>query len=353
MQIKKYVGDNIQDTIFKVKADLGADAIILNTRKIKQGGFLGLFAQKKVEVMATLEEKKDNSTERKTLTEINKLKKIMGDLKLDYQKAINSQRKLPHEIKTVYDYLKKQGLKENINIKLIGEIRQQNEQSKKDVFQLLYKQLKQILGYCEPIRLNSRKKVILISGPTGAGKTTTIAKLAAIFSLKEKKKVGLITADTYRIAAIQQLQTYSEIVNIPLKVMYDKQELKKILINDFASYDLVLIDTAGSNWYDKIQLGYLQNICSNQLIDEVHLLVSMNTKSNDLEVIIKNFAELNPDKIILTKLDETTSYGDIINIKDKTKLPYSYITNGQNVPEDIEEANSERLLNYILGDFND
>jgi flagellar biosynthesis protein FlhF len=193
--------------------------------------------------------------------------------------------------------------------------------------------------------------VIAFIGPTGVGKTTTIAKLAAKFAVEENVEVGLITADTYRIAAVQQLQTYSDIMNIPLEVVYNESELAKNVKANYDDYDLIFVDTAGSSWNDQMQMGRLKKFTELDLVDETHLLVSLNTKSEDLRNIIEYFSHLNPDKMILTKLDETTIYGDIINLNQDYELPYSYITYGQDVPDDIREADSDLLLDYVMGDL--
>jgi flagellar biosynthesis protein FlhF len=178
-----------------------------------------------------------------------------------------------------------------------------------------------------------------------------MAKVAAYFTLEKNKKVALMTADTYRIAAVEQLRTYSNIIDIPFAVCYQSTKLESMLNNQFSDCDLVLIDTPGSSWKNELQLEELREYTSHEFIDEVHLLLSLNTKSSDLYNIIDKFSPLEPDKIIFTKLDETTSYGDIINIKENYQLPFSYLTYGQDVPEDISTAEAENLFDYIFGDF--
>ena len=347
MKVKKYVGDTIQDTIFKVKADLGSEAIILNTRKVKQGGFLGFFASQKVEVMAALEE--ENNQE--TLNEINNLKKMIGNLQENWNNQGSFKNNLPEELRPVYKTLQQQGVNEELNRSLLQQLGGQDVDSKEEILSVLKQQLKAILGDSSPITVGDKQKVVLFAGPTGVGKTTTIAKLAAEFSLKQEKKVGLLTADTYRIAAVQQLKTYSDIVNLPLKILYDNGELSEIINDEYSDYDLILIDTAGSSWNDKMQLGRLKKLAREELIDEVHLLLSLGTKSEDLKSIVEQFSCLNPDKLLLTKLDETVTYGDIVNLRYDFELPYSYITAGQDVPEDIDQASAGKLTELLLGDI--
>lgn len=250
----------------------------------------------------------------------------------------------------LYNYLLDQGVdSRNLNLFLKKLNNSLREDSNKE-----YKiQLKDFLAkYFEansPINLASQQKLVSFIGPTGVGKTTTMAKIAADFAINQDKKVALITADTYRIAAVEQLQTYSKIIDIPFAVCYSGEKLKEMISARFSSCDLVLIDTPGSSWKDDLQLGRLEAFVDRDLIDEVHLLLSLNTKSSDLRSIITKFAALKADKVLYTKLDETNSYGDIINISENYDLPISYLTFGQDVPEDLEMANADKIFEYLFG----
>jgi len=349
MKVKKYVGDTIQDTIFKVKADLGSDAIILNTRKYKKGGFLGLkiFGEKKVEVLAALEDDKSDVSNEKTLEEIDKLKNMLNNMERERKKEGSYEENLSPEIADIYNNLLEQGVKENIAQELIEDLKDDNEEINIDQ---LKNNIKSAIGNPAPINRGQSLKIIAFIGPTGVGKTTTIAKLAAKFALQEELEVGMVTADTYRIAAVQQLETYSDIMNIPLEVVYSEKELKEVINGKFEDFDLIFLDTAGSSWTDKMQLGRLKNFTDKDLVTETHLLISLNTKTEDINKILDNFSTLEPDKIILTKVDEASKYGDIINLRNKYNLPYSYITYGQDVPDDIVEADTNKLFEYLLGD---
>ncbi|HKL76281.1 MAG TPA: flagellar biosynthesis protein FlhF [Halanaerobiales bacterium] len=349
MKVKKYVGDTIQDTIFKVKADLGSDAIILNTRKYKKGGFLGLkiFGEKKVEVLAALEDDNSDVSNEKTLEEIDKLKNMLNNMERERKKEGTYEENLSPEIADIYNNLLEQGVKENIAQELIEDLKDDNEEINIDQ---LKNNIKSAIGNPAPINRGQSLKIIAFIGPTGVGKTTTIAKLAAKFALQEELEVGMVTADTYRIAAVQQLETYSDIMNIPLEVVYSEKELKEVINGKFEDFDLIFLDTAGSSWTDKMQLGRLKNFTDKDLVTETHLLISLNTKTEDINKILDNFSTLEPDKIILTKVDEASKYGDIINLRNKYNLPYSYITYGQDVPDDIVEADTNKLFEYLLGD---
>ena len=348
MKVKKYVGETIQDTIFKVKAELGPDAIILNTRKYKKGGFMGMFGRKRVEVIAALENK--DKTDEKTLQEIAEIKNMVSSLNKQWQSQ-SFVDNLPDELSLLYSHLAKEGINGDFLKNYITDLNKKDIEDLSKIIGITKQRFRKIIGNCQPINTGGERKVAIFVGPTGVGKTTTIAKLAAKFSLEKNKKVALITSDTYRIAAVQQLQTYSDIINIPLEVVYNEKELVQTLNTKFKSYDLVLVDTAGSSWNNKLQLGRLKKIACNDLVDETHLLISFNMKSNDLKNVINKFSQLKPDKFLVTKLDETTLFGDIINVRQEYDLPYSYITFGQDVPDDIDTAKPENLVKYLMGDL--
>lgn len=190
-------------------------------------------------------------------------------------------------------------------------------------------------------------QVIALVGPTGVGKTTTVAKLAAQYALFLKKKVGLITVDTYRIAAVEQLRTFAEIIGIPVEVAFTPPEMKLALAK-LADKDVVLIDTAGRSQKNETQLAELKAFLGVAEPDEIHLVLSATTKAKDLKDCLSRFQEAGFTHLIFTKLDETSSYGGIFNSIRASNRPVTYITTGQNVPEDIEEATSEKLADLLL-----
>lgn len=189
-------------------------------------------------------------------------------------------------------------------------------------------------------------KAVALIGPTGVGKTTTIAKLAAHYALVEKKKVGLLTVDTYRIAAVEQLKTYSQIIDIPVGVAYTQADVLPA-VAQFKDFDLLLIDTAGRSQKNIMQVGELKAMLET-LRCETHLVLSAQTKESDMIEAAERFSAARVDRLLFSKLDETSSYGTLLNVADKTGIPLSYFTVGQKVPEDIEVADGKRLADLIL-----
>jgi flagellar biosynthesis protein FlhF len=206
-----------------------------------------------------------------------------------------------------------------------------------------------------PILTDDRRtgpKVVMLVGPTGVGKTTTLAKIAPVFTHPRtgaQKKVVFMTADLFRIAAVEQLQKYSEILRIPLEVVYAPEEATAA-IRRRQDADLILVDTGGTGQRNENQVSNLAMIARACKPLEVHLVLSATTKNPDLVDIIDRFRELEPQRILITKLDESTKFGNILNMVARSNLPISYITTGQMVPEDIEVATSERLVDLILSE---
>ncbi len=339
----------MQDTIFKVKAELGSDAIILNTRKFKEGGIFGFFAKDKVEVLAGVENQ-ESSNKSKNNKEIQEIKSMLSKLNKNWHED-DFIRSLSETLKKVFNLLLQEGVDRSLARDLIEKMQESNEPEEQ--MEILSNEMKTIIGPPAPIVVNpDKRKIVALIGPTGVGKTTTIAKLAADFVQEKNYKVGLVTSDTYRIAAVQQLKTYSDIINIPLEVVYDEDELAKFLASKYKNFDLVLLDTPGSSWKDKVQIGRLNKLVNKNLIDETHLLLSMNSSRENIEKVIEKFSELKPNRFLLTKIDEATSFGSILNLSYNYKQPLSYFSAGQDVPDDIDVAYQEKLLPLILGDKN-
>jgi flagellar biosynthesis protein FlhF len=194
-----------------------------------------------------------------------------------------------------------------------------------------------------------RRKVVALVGPTGVGKTTTIAKLAANFRLRDGIRMGLVTVDTYRIAAVEQLRTYAEIIDLPMKVVTGPNEMSRALA-ELRGMDLVLIDTAGRSPKDEPRIQELRQLLEEAEVDETHLVLSLTASTRSLEAGVEKFAAAGVTSLILTKLDEALGMGGLLSIARKVPLPISYVTTGQDVPDDIETASARRLSRLILGE---
>ncbi len=214
----------------------------------------------------------------------------------------------------------------------------------------LAEHIEKLIPTAGPIRKTktAAPHVVALIGPTGVGKTTTIAKLAANLQLKEKRRVGLITIDTYRIAAIDQLKKYADIIRANLRVVGSPDDLRNAVasMNDC---DYVLIDTAGRSPNDAMKLSELRNFLASAQPDEVHLVLSMTCSQEAVELAIDRFNNVRADRMIFTKLDEAPHVGMMLNIVRKVNKPVSYLTTGQDVPEDIEDGRGKRLAQLILG----
>lgn len=251
----------------------------------------------------------------------------------------------------LYDRMIQRGVSEALAHDLIDSLPDFKEWSEEARLPLAETALREIIAHRLPeggaIRLTlGRLKAVALIGPTGVGKTTTIAKLAAHFALLENRKVALLTVDTYRIAAVEQLKIYSQIIDIPIAVAYSKEDVVKA-VDQFKSYDLLLIDTAGRSQNNIMQIGELKTLLEDVQC-ETHLVLSAPIKESDMLVAAERFAAARLDRMIFTKLDETSTYGSLLNVADRTGLPLSYLTNGQKVPEDLMVAEPGPLADLIL-----
>jgi len=378
----------MNEAIIKVKSELGIDAVILNSRKIKQPGILGFFKKNVVEVVAAIDEdykietkyskkskiktklepeKTDETTivEPKKNTEmdtkIDKLTMLVENLEKKISSIENSeirenyvtQKKVENNFDKYIKLLTDNDLSEKVSTQIMNQVNKRisvDSNNEKTILNAMKIVIKDYLGEPDEILSNyNEQKVFMFVGPTGVGKTTTLAKLAAKLSLRENKKVGLITADTYRIAAVEQLKTYSEILGIPLSVIYETDEMDDA-INDFKDKDFILIDTAGRNYKDKILKEELEGMLKYIKDPEVYLVLSLVADYKNLVNVIKSYDFIENCKLIFTKYDEAVTFGNILNVKMFANKKLSYITNGQSVPDDIELLNIDVLADIIVGD---
>ena len=222
-----------------------------------------------------------------------------------------------------------------------------------DMLSGVYQKIILKLGQVQPITMekeDKKPKIVLFIGPTGVGKTTTIAKLSSKLILEQKKKIAILTADTYRISAVEQIKTYASILSIPVEVLYEKEEVEKILPK-YKDYDYILVDTAGRSHKNKERMDDLKEFMEgfSQYSISVYLVLSATTKYKDLKKIVALYEDISECNLVFTKLDETDAIGNILNIKLDTGMSLSYISYGQNVPDDIEIMNPQVIAKQVLG----
>ena len=208
--------------------------------------------------------------------------------------------------------------------------------------------LDKTMNFSEGITLNKHGvRIVALIGATGVGKTTTLAKIAARFVLEKNIKAALITADTYRISAVDQLKTYSDIIGLPLEIVYSPDELK-VAIHKHRDKDLILNDPAGRSQHNDYQMKELQDFLAVDKHIERHLVMSATTKNRDAADILDKFSVCSPDRVIFTKADETSSVGLILNLLAEKDIALSFLTNGQSVPDDIIPATPKKLAELLL-----
>lgn len=388
MIIKKYLVNNMNEAMTRIRYELGNEAIIISQRKIRKKGILGFFSKKVIEVTAAVDNessgnKKNTKRDGEKKLDINDsleaIKKVMSRETKSLQKPIkdnsieinsknvddkshSSESNLMNEMnemKKILNTIMLTGTNSNgkselqeklenldLNSEIIEEVISRITLNKKNEDET--EKLKDALAQMININKPKDEHIIVLVGPTGVGKTTTIAKLAGRLSLIEKKKVGLITVDTYRIGAIEQLKTYADIMNIPFSVVFSIKDMEKS-IEDMSECDMILIDTTGRSSKNIMQISELSAFIRKTKSNNIHLVMSSTTKNSDIKTIVEGYKVLNYNNIIITKLDETSTYGSILNIINYAKKPLSYVTTGQNVPDDIKCLNSEEIINLIIG----
>jgi flagellar biosynthesis protein FlhF len=429
MRVKRYVVDSMPDALQKIRSDLGKDAVIINTKEIRSGGFLGFFGKKKIEVIAAIDtngssvspaysqtkpqsarvgaaplnravpgvalldqdrrsdfpEVPDvlgkvelaknehavaasslaytptsaytpqsvNSGEMRQkedllLNEIKQMKEMMRKLSV----SADVEPELPEPLQRIERCLLDQEVDALLVKKMIEQALQYSVSSGEPITeelaqQIIREQLGQLLLSDRSKQISLRTRVVHFVGPTGVGKTTTIAKLAAEQVLKYHRKIGFITSDTYRIAAIEQLKTYATILNIPIEVVFSPQDLTKAF-HQLEECDVIFMDTAGRNFRNEMYVSELNALLKTQGDSETILVLSLTTKYKDMKAITNNFNKFKLDKVLFTKMDETDSYGAIVNLIHDFSLQLSYVTNGQNVPDDISEVNEQHIIDLLL-----
>lgn len=381
MIIKRYVVDKMSEAMVKIKKDMGEEAIIISTKKIRRKGFSGFFRSRVIEVTAAVDRIIDKEADAQNIKD---LKRLIGKKReLMDQKVIPAQipdpaqieskqvpeNNLYEEVQNIKDMmsdlkddmgtivtkgrkkskLETELIENDVNENVVGTILKKIKCIDKDVNE----REKVVIAIKDMVNITQRKndKIIVLVGPTGVGKTTTIAKLAGRFSLIDKKKVGLITIDTYRIGAVEQLRTYADIMNLPIKVVFSINDMEDA-VKDLQSCDVILVDTTGRSSKNAMQISELRAFIDKLKIGNVNLVISCTTKNSDIKTIVKGYSPLNFDNVIITKLDETSTYGSILNIMQSAGKPLNFLTTGQNVPDDIKYVDEDKLARLILGGEN-
>ncbi len=432
MRIRRYTGKDAQEAMIKVKMDLGSEAIILSTRKVRKKGIAGFFTKPLTEVLAAIDEdygakKEASEPAKKTRPAMgtynraaevqpsyapdnrvdsleSRVKQMESMLERIYIKVAKNQqdsngidkqdqnstkgfkptaqpavenikgtevnRNVPPQnspVKSMEETGKKKEdtgayerfrkllsdseVEKTITDKLIEKVKQfvKNHESFEEICAVAEKILQKVLGQPQGIefREDGKPTIVLFVGPTGVGKTTTLAKLAADYSLNRQKKIALITADTYRIAAVEQLKTYAEILNIPISVIYTPQEIKTA-IESHQDKDLILVDTAGRSHKNAGQFSELKMLIQAADADEIFLVLNCGMGRMACREILSQYGFLKKYKLLFTKLDEALVPGIILNARYTTGKPLSYTTAGQSVPDDIEIANIGEIVKSIF-----
>ncbi|NLK78353.1 MAG: flagellar biosynthesis protein FlhF [Clostridiales bacterium] len=314
---------------------------------------------------ASLEEKMKNETKKEVAAENNleeKLESLQNFLEKKLAPEETKKEELLEEpedegfkfMKMIYSVLLENEVDEKYVNQIIDEVEtvRKKGSSVDHMLSSIYQKMILKFGQPQPIELaENAPKLVFFVGPTGVGKTTTIAKIASRFKVEKGKKVALLTADTYRIAAADQLRTYANILDTPIKVIYSLEELNDTL-KEWKDYDLILIDTAGLSHKNEEQRNDIKNLitgASEEYEKEIYLVLSATTKYRDLKDIVDVYQKEFKVKLIFTKLDETNCYGNMLNMKLYTGADLSYVTYGQNVPEDIEVFNMQKIVKILLG----
>lgn len=377
MRILKLKGKNESFVMSQIREQYGDKAVIISKEQEQLGRFKW-FKSPKTIVTIAVEDEEDVQDEVKSFKQEIKLAEedFRREDKIDHTSydvlmGLQQQMSLMQEtlmsinheqnnkvqekeefdsrlLSLLKDKLIELGISEALCDSILSEVTSNDEVE--EAVRKIYYQIESILAKYET--QEDLPQVIFFIGATGVGKTTTIAKLTAKYVLDEHKKVVLFTSDTYRIAAIEQLKTYAEILGVEIEVIYDEADIPR-LIEKWSHMDHIFIDTAGRSHKNMEQVKELKELMHQVVVKRIFLTINASTAAKDVRKIISTYDEVKEvTHLIITKLDETDEVGNVLNIVEQAKVPVAYVTHGQNVPADIEAFSSEKYTVDLLGRIN-
>jgi flagellar biosynthesis protein FlhF len=373
MQSKTYRAKTMQEALAMVRRDMGPRACVLQTREVRGGWMQWIGGSRLIEVVASNSVSVPSRLPSRVrvpeavaspavasppaqsgvdlASQIAQLQSQVQDL--CRRTTLNASPGLPDALFQLFTGLIEADVHEDLARNLVDRVRQDaSPEELADASRLkdrLARLIEESIPIAGPIQITAgRRRMVALVGPTGVGKTTTIAKLAANYRLREKRRVGLITVDTYRIAAVEQLRTYADIIDLPMEIVATPEEMHQAVAR-MAGLDLILMDTAGRSPRDEVKIQELKSMLAEAMPDEVHLVLSSVASAGTLSKMAEQFATVGTTALLLTKLDEASSLGNLLPLLRSSRLPLSYLTHGQNVPDDIAPAESARLARIVLG----
>lgn len=372
MKIKKFMAPNMSEAMKQIRLELGDQAVILNSKVVQHKGFLGFMKKRNIEVIAAVDpdagknspvqtapargEKPARAPDASVRSEKESLQKEIAALKKVVQEVSKfgnpAYQKYPLPIQKRLNTGLQQGLDESLLVVIGDALYEEWEKANGNLTENeILKQAKALLQkkLAHLTYGGSQKKYVNLIGPTGVGKTTTLAKMAARAVLERKEKIAFITTDTYRIAAIEQLKTYANLLNVPLEVIYKLSDFKKA-IDKFSDFDRIFIDTAGRNYRERQYVRELSGLIDFQAEMDTFLTLSLTMKEKDMKEVVDSFQSIRIDRFIFTKLDETSTYGAAVNLMEQYGKGCAYVTNGQDVPDDMLEATPGIFAEYVFGE---
>jgi flagellar biosynthesis protein FlhF len=374
---RTYRAKTMKEALARVRRDLGGDAVILASREVRRRRLFGLGTRELIEVTASSTMPRHGapaaSDARRSVEDVDRHSMSSGlsaaaQVRFGEQlsrlhamvETLSRQGRVDHlvpelasELVPSYSRLVEAEVPEVLARRLVRHVADTLEPDEMGsplaIQTALCEAVAEFVPIAPPIRaVAGTRRIVALVGPTGVGKTTTVAKLAANFKLLHGIRVGLVTVDTYRIAAVEQLKTYAEIIDLPLAVANDPAEMRRA-IDDLGAVEMVFVDTAGRSPRDEVKIRELAVFMAEARPDEVHLVLSAGASHSSLRSAVDRFSQVTADRLILTKLDEAEGFGPILGVLGQANRPVSYLTTGQTVPDDIEPAQRGRLARLVLG----